>query len=397
MVFWAWHSSYTNENTVSSYLSFVVNMTERYSKFELEALADDEFSFESDKQFDDGRGNNFDPSWKDRVLNAKVPESEIGFKTHGDWAVAGYEDKPTNDNCGKFKWFLVCLRLLLHNLVTLDGCDYRDKGYGKRVWWHCNRPSCPVCFRKGWAVRLASKMEHRLKECAKKHGKIEHIVLSPPKSDWGLTFPELCRKAVKVAKARGIIGGSMVFHFFRYHSANETYISEKAHFFMSPHFHLLAFVKPSYARCRHCPKVREAGYVGRGVCDGCSGFEAIVRREREKDGWICKVKAERITIGGSAWYSLEHASVVRGVENFRVVRYFGVASYRKLKIMKDDLPQHYLCGICGEPLYRGRYQGDVKELLASLDVKGIRRSEGFTFDMKDADGNLLWSAVHDNG
>src|SRR5271157_5359524 len=54
-----------------------------------EDLVDEDFSFESGKQFDDGRGNNFDPSWKDRVLNAKVPESEIGFKTYGDWAVVG--------------------------------------------------------------------------------------------------------------------------------------------------------------------------------------------------------------------------------------------------------------------------------------------------------------------
>ncbi len=241
-------------------------------------------------------------------------------------------------------------------------------------------------------------MEQRLKECAKTHGKIEHVVLSPPKSDWGITFPELCRKAVKVAtKSRGIQGGSMVFHFFRYHRANETFAGEKPHFYMSPHFHLLAFIKPSYARCRHCPKAKKAGYIGRGVCDGCSGFEAMVRREREKDGWICKVKAERKTIGGSAWYQLEHASVIRGVKNFRVVRYFGIASYRKLKIMKGDLPRHDVCGICGEPLYRGRYHGDVKELLASLDVKGIRRSDGFTFDVKDPNGILMWSAVHDNG
>jgi hypothetical protein len=377
--------------------SYRIKMKKLFSKSKFDALVEEDFSFNSNKQFDDGRGNNFDPSWKDRVLNAEVPESEIGFKVHGDWAVVGYDKKPTNVNCGQFKWFLVCLRLLLHNFKTLDGHDYRVKGYGKRVWWHCNRPSCPVCFRKGWAVRLASKMEHRLKDCAKKHGKIEHIVLSPPKSDWGLTFPELCRKAVKVAKARGIIGGSMVFHFFRYHKANETYVGEKAHFYMSPHFHLLAFIKPSYAQCRHCLKAKNAGYVGRGVCEGCSGFEAVVRRKREKDGWICKVKGERKTIGGSAWYSLEHASVVRDVKNFRVARWFGVASYRKHKLAGDDIPRQDVCGICGKPLYRGRYHGNVKELLASLDAKGIRRSEGFTFDVKDADGNLMWSAVHDNG
>ena len=37
------------------------------SKSEPNALVDEDFPFESDKQFDDGRGNNFDPSWKDRV------------------------------------------------------------------------------------------------------------------------------------------------------------------------------------------------------------------------------------------------------------------------------------------------------------------------------------------
>ena len=53
------------------------------SKSEPDAFLDEAFPFESDKQFDDRRGNNFDPSWKDRVLNAKVPESEIDFNRHG--------------------------------------------------------------------------------------------------------------------------------------------------------------------------------------------------------------------------------------------------------------------------------------------------------------------------
>jgi hypothetical protein len=44
--------------------------------FAPETSLDEDFPFESDRQFDDGRGNNFDPSWKERVLNAKVPESE---------------------------------------------------------------------------------------------------------------------------------------------------------------------------------------------------------------------------------------------------------------------------------------------------------------------------------
>ena len=204
----------------------------KISEFDPDLLVDNDIPFESNKQFDDGRGNNFDPSWKSKVLNAEVPESEIGFNRHGIYALPGYAERPTNSNCGTFKWFYVCLRALLHDIVTLDGHNYRGKGYGKRVWWHCNRPSCPVCFRKGWAVRLASRIEHRLKECAKKFGKIEHIVLSPPKSAWGLTLPELYKKAIKIAKSRGICGGLMVFHYFRYHGANETFVGEKPHFFM---------------------------------------------------------------------------------------------------------------------------------------------------------------------
>jgi hypothetical protein len=39
MVFSVRHSSYTNENTDSSYISFVVEMAERYYKSELEAWA----------------------------------------------------------------------------------------------------------------------------------------------------------------------------------------------------------------------------------------------------------------------------------------------------------------------------------------------------------------------
>jgi hypothetical protein len=60
----------------------VVEMTDRYLESKLKDLAKEDFPFESDKKFDDGRGNNFDPSWKDRVLNAKVADE---FKS---WAAS---------------------------------------------------------------------------------------------------------------------------------------------------------------------------------------------------------------------------------------------------------------------------------------------------------------------
>lgn len=44
---------------------------------------------------------------------------------------------------------------------------------------------------------------------------------------------------------------------------------------------------------------------------------------------------ERRTVGGTAWYQLNHATVKVGVKCFRVVTWFGVCSYRKLKVSPD--------------------------------------------------------------
>ncbi len=90
----------------------------------------------------------------------------------------------------------------------------------------------------------------------------------------------------------------------------------------------------------------------------CDGFEFRTRQRFEKDGYIVKVLAKRKTVFGTAWYQLNHASVRVGVEHFRVATWFGICSYRKLKLMKSDRIKRDVCPICGSELVHLQYVGN---------------------------------------
>jgi hypothetical protein len=198
--------------------------------------------------------------------------------------------------------------------------------------------------------------------------------------------------------ARGIVGGKWIYHHFRYHCKDETFVGESAHWFVSPHFHVLGFVKGGYGNCRNCSncwKDEEGGchVIDRDKCvDGCNGFEGVTRRAFDKDGFIAKVKGERKTIGGTAWYQLSHASFKRDVKKKVVVNWFGVCGRNRMKFPKDKLPQReHLCKICHESLYEVKYLGDYRDLLSYMG--GFKDSQGFELDAKNADGEWLWSVV----
>jgi hypothetical protein len=103
----------------------------------------------------------------------------------------------------------------------------------------------------------------------------------------------------------------------------------------SPHFHCIGFIEDGYGRCRNCNKSTLE-------CLSCSGFEGRTRRLFDKEaksngsgvGWIVKVKGERKTVRGTAWYQLNHSSFVRGSVRAKVAFWFGVVSTRKMKIEK---------------------------------------------------------------
>jgi len=232
----------------------------------------------------------------------------------------------------------------------------------------------------GWAVRQATRMEARLKEASKRFGLIEHIVASVPLYEYALSLEALRKRAVEIMANRGIIGGSMIFHAFRYRNRR---VARKTGlpigWYWNPHFHVLGFVGgEGYGKCRRCKG---------GDCYACKGFEGVTRLENKKDGWIVKVLEKRKTVGGTAWYQLNHASIRRsGSKKSHAATWFGVCSYRKLKLIKGkDVGIKHKCPICGGDLVRVRYRGLFSEISVS------RRGE--ILSMFDADGKPLWEVV----
>lgn len=144
-------------------------------------------------------------------------------------------------------------------------------------------------------------------------------------------------KILGVLKARGIVGGVLIFHGFRYNKHKRWY--------WSPHFHVLGFILGGY-RCRSCTKQ---------CFKGCGEFEDRKYRCYEKDCCIVRVLGKRKTVGGTAWYQLNHASVKVGVVRFHVATWFGVCSYRKLKVTTEY--KKNVCPICHHELVRLMYIG----------------------------------------
>jgi hypothetical protein len=302
--------------------------------------------------------------------------------------------------CGTFmrrrvKRLMGCLRVQRHNELGmgLDGVDYRNKVFLKRAFYSCHRPECPSCAISSWATREAERGEAILKVASRKYKmKIEHVIASS-KRDFG-SYEEMKKDMLKAALARGIVGGCYVYHHFRYHGKNETYLGEKPHYLKGQHFHTLSFIKGGYGNCRNCAWNPEKVHNWE-RCKKCNGFEGVTRRANAKDGWIFKVKDARKTIGGTLWYELSHCSIRKGAKKQVVVNWFGNCGRRKLKIRKGWLPQHQnCCKICGEKLYPIQLEdkAGMKKLLSYMS--GFKDSQGFLMDAKDEYGNWRWKAVH---
>jgi hypothetical protein len=183
-----------------------------------------------------------------------VTKPIIGFNQYGDHFLVGSNPEPTNPNCGVFSKFMGCPDVEAHNAVRWFMPDVpKDSVFVKSVYHSCDNPLCPKCYKYGWAVREAGRIEARLAEASKRYGLVEHIVDSIPDADYALSLEDLRKKTVRILKARGVIGGCLIFHAFRYHRRNETYVGEKPHWFFSPHFHVLGFIGgEGYGKCRDC-------------------------------------------------------------------------------------------------------------------------------------------------
>jgi uncharacterized protein with PIN domain len=109
----------------------------------------------------------------------------------------------------------------------------------------------------------------------------------------------------------------------------------------------------------------------------------------EKDGYIVKVMGERKTIFGTAWYQLNHSTIRTNVKRPHACTWFGVCSYRKLKVTVEKKKD--LCPICNEELVKLHYLG-VRRI---VKVKGACDYVGsFVDDLVDGDGSVNWCEAH---
>jgi len=311
------------------------------------------------------------------------------WATFGNYQVVG-NGVVTNEKCGTFSTHSGCLRGDLHEGVKLNGVDCSGKGFFRVVLNSCHRASCPVCY-ESWGGREAHKIEGRLLEASKQYGLVEHFIASVPPERYGLSF-DACRKFIlKALGVRGIFGGCMIFHFFRWNKYHKFW-------YRSPHFHVLGFVKGGYARCRACVDKK---------CEGrnreflkCDGFESLTRRCFESDGVIVKVAEDRYGVKGkrrsvfdTAQYQLSHASIRTDAKRANAVFWFGVVSYRRFKFKVEK--RRVLCPICESELVKVRYVGVVGLENFSYQCFVTNRcsplfKREFLSDLADAKGRLLW-------
>jgi hypothetical protein len=144
----------------------------------------------------------------EQSLDLKVkPNIRNEFWRYGDNELVGHGEQ-TNEKCGTFKKFMGCLNVEAHNASRWFNPNLRkDSVFIKSVYHSCDKPTCPKCFKYGWAVREASRMEKRLQEASHSYGLVEHIVASVPAELYGLSLEALRKIAVKILANRGVIGG----------------------------------------------------------------------------------------------------------------------------------------------------------------------------------------------
>jgi len=335
----------------------------------------------------------FGTGWLEREFGSDAlvePILENSFASDGVFELVGH-GRVTNEKCGTFSHFVGCVNKDLHNktvwikkngVQTLVNCS--GKAFVRKVFCSCGKPSCPKCYKYGWAVREARRIAARLEKASLKFGLVEHIVASVPVRDYGLEHSDLRRKVDKILKARGV-HGVKIFHGFRYDYVKLTW-------YFSPHFHVLGFVLGGY-RCRGC---KDAVCIGKGNFNRCEGFEAVTRQLWVNDGYIVKVLAKRKTVVGTAWYQLNHASIKKGVKRFHVATWFGVCSYRKLKVTIELKKR--VCPICGRDLVKLRYCGRDSSVLDCFGSEASLCKEfEFLSDLEDAIGLELWCVDNRHG
>lgn len=302
-------------------------------------------------------------------------EVEQGNGVFGDQVLVGHGEI-TNEKCGVFSGYYGCDRVDLHKKITLDGVNYNGKVYIRMGYHYCHKPSCPLCFKHGWAVQAAQRINDRVQQARKKYGDFDHIVLSVPIEDYGFNKKQLFEKAYSILQKRGIIGGCVIFHGFRFATFKEAKIRNvQQGWRWSPHFHVIGRILGGYSCCRNCNRKSNC-------LKGCGGFD-----DRNywdgfmKDGYYLKVLSPRKDFFATAWYQLNHCSYDKTKKRVHIVHWFGTCSRRKMKVTPEKRKQ--LCPICNHELKLMRYVGNDPIIFSWL------KHEGY-FNYFDSSGKTAW-------
>jgi len=213
------------------------------------------------------------------------------------WHMTGYDEQL--ENCGQWAW-RGCLNHKHHQDGKIEAESYRMK---------CVRSRCELCYMS-WVARETAKSHKRIKKFEMwfaGRDKLKHVVVSPPRCEYGKSLEELRKDMRKLCKRAGLRGGIDVIHPFR--------IKDNKWFF-SPHFHVMAY-----------------GWV--------KGTDNIFKEK----GWIIKNLGMRKSIKGTISYILSHAGIKKGKHT---LTWWGELSYSKLKLEKDDEDENtHCCSMCG--------------------------------------------------
>jgi len=308
---------------------------------------------------------------REEVLKGEVKSPSAleggGFR-FGVYELVGH-GKQTNHWCGTFGKFLACSRRELHNRMMFDVktgslVDFSGKADVLPVFRSCDNFRCPVCYERGASVREADNINFRLGWVSKRldrvaFGDVEHVIVSVDPKYWGWDEEKIRKYVLKGLKNRGVVGGCLIPHWARFDH-------EKWRWRLGVHYHVLGFIRGGMRKCRGCSYVNDKG--SRFFCEGCEGYYGVSKKCWKSDRLIVEVKDRRKSVFGSAWYQLHHATI-RIDKRSHLVKWFGICSYRKMKIPKEarkdyDRERKPKCRICGLPLIRHEYCGHDPNVIA---------------------------------
>jgi hypothetical protein len=269
------------------------------------------------------------------------------------WSLPGQSDLPTNpDYCGTVRTGAKCPECNTRVIITNN----------------CDKPECPVCHSK-YAQSHGSDVSDFLDgsnrayyNAGVKLGYLKHYTISPPQ-DWAIEqaktykgFKKVRDKAKKHLQALGLVGGSIVFHYYR----------------------LLPQISDLIKKQGYGTGKVSKGSLWQGALDDCLGLGSVysyvypsphfhviaVGRNSDtnvyyaKTGWLLKlinsINERSLSrryrhLKNVATYQLNHASrlVQNGKYKTHAVSYFGCFSSHYVGVEQEFLQQEaYPCPVC---------------------------------------------------